>query len=55
PSPTPSPTTNQPLRELRVNKAEGPASSRSEKLEKGNESRTSREQTGYQRGNGPRG
>uniref|UniRef100_A0A8C2QAP3 La ribonucleoprotein 4Ab n=1 Tax=Cyprinus carpio TaxID=7962 RepID=A0A8C2QAP3_CYPCA len=58
PSPTPSPTTNQPLRELRVNKAEGPASSRcspGEKLEKGNESRTSREHTGYQRGNGPRG
>ncbi|XP_059426788.1 la-related protein 4 isoform X2 [Carassius carassius] len=58
PSPTPSPTTNQPLRELRVNKAEGPASSRcspGEKLEKGNESRTSREQTGHQRGNGPRG
>lgn len=58
PSPTPSPTTNQPLRELRVNKAEGPASSRcspSERLEKGSEGRTSREQTGYQRGNGPRG
>ncbi|XP_052414092.1 la-related protein 4 isoform X1 [Carassius gibelio] len=58
PSPTPSPTTNQPLRELRVNKAEGPASSRcspGEKLEKGNESRTSREQTGHQRGNGLRG
>ncbi|XP_067316139.1 la-related protein 4 isoform X2 [Pseudorasbora parva] len=58
PSPTPSPTTNQPLRELRVNKAEGPASSRcspGDKIEKGSESRTSREQTGYQRGNGPRG
>ncbi|KAI7808048.1 la-related protein 4 isoform X2 [Triplophysa rosa] len=58
PSPTPSPTANQPLRELRVNKAEGLASSRcspSERLEKGIEGRTSREQTGYQRGNGPRG
>ncbi|XP_043098521.1 la-related protein 4 isoform X2 [Puntigrus tetrazona] len=58
PSPTPSPTTNQPLREPRVNKAEGPASSRcspGDKLEKGNESRMSREQTGYQHGNGPRG
>lgn len=58
PSPTPSPTANQPLRELRVNKAEGPASLRcspSERSEKGSEGRTSREQTGYQRGNGPRG
>uniref|UniRef100_A0A671M2J9 La ribonucleoprotein 4Ab n=1 Tax=Sinocyclocheilus anshuiensis TaxID=1608454 RepID=A0A671M2J9_9TELE len=58
PSPTPSPTTSQPLRELRVNKAEGPASSRcipGEKLEKGSDSRTSREPTGYQCGNGPRG
>ncbi|XP_055068342.2 la-related protein 4 isoform X2 [Misgurnus anguillicaudatus] len=56
PSPTPSPTANQPLRELRVNKAEGPASSRpSERFEKGSEGRTSREQNGYQRGNGPRG
>ncbi|XP_051568411.1 la-related protein 4-like isoform X4 [Myxocyprinus asiaticus] len=58
PSPTPYPTTNQPLRELRANKAEGPASSRCsshEKAEKGSESRTSREQTGYQRGYGPRG
>ncbi|XP_016408506.1 la-related protein 4-like isoform X2 [Sinocyclocheilus rhinocerous] len=57
PSPTPSPTTSQPLRELRVNKAEGTASSRcipGEKMEKGSDSRTSREQTGYQRGNGPR-
>ncbi|XP_051986169.1 la-related protein 4-like isoform X2 [Xyrauchen texanus] len=57
-SPTPSPNTNQPLRELRVNKAEGPASSHcstNEKLEKGNGDRTSREQTGYQRGNCPRG
>ncbi|XP_051562786.1 la-related protein 4-like isoform X3 [Myxocyprinus asiaticus] len=57
-SPTPSPNTNQPLRELRVNKAEGPASSHcstNEKAEKGSEGRTSREQTGYQRGNCPRG
>ncbi|XP_039545090.1 la-related protein 4 isoform X3 [Pimephales promelas] len=56
--PSPSPTANQPLRELRVNKAEGPASSRcspGEKMEKGSESRTPREHTGYQRGNGPRG
>uniref|UniRef100_A0A8C1JV99 La ribonucleoprotein 4Ab n=1 Tax=Cyprinus carpio TaxID=7962 RepID=A0A8C1JV99_CYPCA len=58
PSPTPSPTTSQPLRELRVNKAEGPASSRcspGEKIEKGSDRQTSREQTVYQRGNAPRG
>ncbi|XP_073810482.1 la-related protein 4 isoform X4 [Danio rerio] len=57
PTPSPSPTPNQPLRELRANKVDGPASSRCspwDKLEKG-ESRTSREQTGYQRGNGSRG
>ncbi|XP_052455795.1 la-related protein 4 isoform X2 [Carassius gibelio] len=58
PSPTPSPTTSQPLRELRVNKAEGPDSSRSspgDKMEKGSDRRTSREQTAYPRGNAPRG
>ncbi|XP_051996271.1 la-related protein 4 isoform X2 [Xyrauchen texanus] len=58
PSPTPYPTTNQPLRELRGNKAEGPASSHcssQEKAEKGSESRTSRVLTGHQRGYGPRG
>uniref|UniRef100_A0AAR2IQL6 HTH La-type RNA-binding domain-containing protein n=1 Tax=Pygocentrus nattereri TaxID=42514 RepID=A0AAR2IQL6_PYGNA len=58
PSPTPSPSTSQPLRELRVNKAEGPAppqSSPSEKVEKGGESRPPREQTSYQRGGGTRG
>ncbi|XP_072539168.1 la-related protein 4 [Salminus brasiliensis] len=64
PSPTPSPTTSQPLRELRVNKAEGPAppeSSPSERVEKGGErvekgdSRPPREQTSYQRGGGNRG
>lgn len=57
PTPSPSPTLNQPLRELRANKADGPASSRcspGDKIEKG-ESRTPREQTGCQRGNGPRG
>ncbi|XP_036426707.1 la-related protein 4 isoform X2 [Colossoma macropomum] len=58
PSPTPSPSASQPLRELRVNKAEGPAppqSSPSEKVEKGGESRPPREQTSYQRGGGSRG
>ncbi|KAI4879451.1 hypothetical protein NFI96_022888 [Prochilodus magdalenae] len=57
PSPTPSPTATQPLRELRVNKAEGPAppqSSPSEKVEKGSESRPPREQSGYHRGGGNR-
>ncbi|XP_066520636.1 la-related protein 4 isoform X2 [Hoplias malabaricus] len=52
PSPTPSATTSQPLRELRVNKTEGsaiPQSSPCEKVEKGGESGT-REQPSYQRG-----
>ncbi|XP_035380317.1 la-related protein 4 isoform X2 [Electrophorus electricus] len=56
-SPGPSPTTSQPLRELRVNKAEGPElSSPSEKVEKAGEGgRPSREQAGHQRGNVNRG
>ncbi|KAG9277193.1 la-related protein 4-like isoform X1 [Astyanax mexicanus] len=58
PSPTPSPTASQPLRELRVNKAEAPVpteSSSSERVEKGVESRAPREQNSYHRGGGYRG
>ncbi|XP_062854013.1 la-related protein 4 isoform X2 [Trichomycterus rosablanca] len=57
PDATPSPTSNQPLRELRVNKAEAPAptTTPSEKTEKGGEGRPPREHTGYRRGNAGRG